>query len=854
MNGIGSAHHLQAALGGQYSVERELGGGGMSHTYVALDTTLDRRVVIKVLPPDLAATVSHDRFRREILVSASLQHPNIVGILTAGEVDGLPYFTMPFVDGESLRMRIQRHGALSIAHAVSILRDVARALAYAHERGIVHRDIKPDNVLLAAGAAVVADFGVSKALSQARVRRHHSGEGGATITTAGTALGTPAYMAPEQAAGDPNSDHRADLYAFGVMAYEMLVGQAPFADRPPAQLLAAHIAEQPAHIAGGRADIPRALADLVMRCLEKEPSRRPQSAAEVAMALEDPAMVSGAFASAPIVPVRRPAPRGSPAQWALVAVSAVALLAIGFALAPRIGTDAGDDPGRPTPSVAAADARSIAVLPLVSLSADSSDAYLADGITDELIGALSRVSGFRVTSRTAAQAARAGGAAPADIAAALNVAHLLEGTVQRQGSRVRVTTRLVNAVDGFTVWSDVFDEDNKDLFAIQDAVAKDVVAALTAELAPETANVASAPPASAPMSPASVSLGRDPEAYDHYLRGRALFQRRDASTLRQALSEFEAAALRDTTFAKAHAGVASVYAVLPLYAGADPATTTQRGLDAAEAALRFDSTSAEGYAARGVLRTSRWEFDGAERDLKRALALDPQNALALQWFGELQLMRGDGRGASDALSRASVADPVTPIIGSVHAMAHQAAGATDSAIALARRSVQFDPSLIGPRLIYGTILLDAGRNREALKELEAARAMQPNAPMALGAVGAAYAQSGDRARAQEIVVRLEANPNAPRAASSIAKIRLALGDKEGALTWLERAAEARDPAFTSEPLNLRFWDPLRGEPRFEQVVRKVGLGPGVMVHRVSAAGARGDSAPASPPRPPRGGA
>ena len=852
MNGIGSAHHLQAALGGQYSVERELGGGGMSHTYVALDTALDRRVVIKVLPPDLAATVSHDRFRREILVSASLQHPNIVGILTAGEVDGLPYFTMPFVDGESLRMRIQRHGALSIAHAVSILRDVARALAYAHERGIVHRDIKPDNVLLAAGAAVVADFGVAKALSQARVRRHHSGEGGSTITTAGTALGTPAYMAPEQAAGDPNSDHRADLYAFGVMAYEMLVGQAPFADRPPAQLLAAHIAEQPAHIAGGRTDIPRALADLVMQCLEKEPSRRPQSATEVAMALEDPAMVSGAFASAPIAPVARPASRMAPAHWALVAVSAVALLAIGFALAPRFGTGGDNNPVRPTPAVATADARSIAVLPLVSLSTDSSDAYLADGITDELIGALSRVSGFRITSRTAAQAARAGGAAPADIAATLNVAHLLEGTVQRQGSRVRVTTRLVNAVDGFTVWSDVFDEDNKDLFALQDAVAKDVVAALTAELAPATADVASAPPAASlvPALLASATPSRDPEAYDHYLRGRALFQRRDASTLRQALSEFEAAARRDTTFAKAHAGVASVYAVLPLYTGADPATTTQRGLDAAEAAVRLDSASAEGYAARGVLLTSRWEFDGAERDLRRALALDPQNALALQWLGELQLMRGD-RGAADVLSRASVADPVTPIIGSVHAMAHQAAGATDSAIALARRSVEFDPSLIGPRLIYGTILLDAGRNREALKELEAARAMQPNAPIALGAVGAAYAQSGDRARAEEIIVRLEANPNAPRAASSIAKIKLALGDKEGALTWLERAAESRDPAFTSEPLTLRFWDPVRGDPRFHQIVRNVGLGPRVTVRRLPAAGARGDSAPPLSPRPPR---
>ncbi len=300
MSGAGSTSRLQAALGGQYVVERELGGGGMSHTYVAREVALDRRVVIKVLSPDLAATVSHDRFQREILVSASMQHPNIVGILTADEVDGLPYFTMPFVDGESLRMRIQRNGALSVAQTVSVMRDVARALAYAHERGIVHRDIKPDNVLLTAGTAVVADFGVAKALSSARVRR--DGGDDANITTAGTALGTPAYMAPEQAAGDPDADHRADLYAFGVMSYELLVGKPPFAGRAPAQLLAAHLAEQPRHVAAERGDIPRALSDLVMRCLEKEPARRPQSAAQVAQALDDPAMVSGAFASAPALP------------------------------------------------------------------------------------------------------------------------------------------------------------------------------------------------------------------------------------------------------------------------------------------------------------------------------------------------------------------------------------------------------------------------------------------------------------------------------------------------------------------------------------------------------------------------
>ena len=516
MSGVGSLGRLQSALGGQYVVERELGGGGMSRTYVAREVALDRRVVIKVLSPDLAATVSHDRFRREILVSASLQHPNIVGILTADEVDELPYFTMPFVEGESLRMRIERNGALSVAQAVSVLRDVARALAYAHERGIIHRDIKPDNVLLTAGAAVVADFGVSKALSSARVRRHSGND--ASITTAGTALGTPAYMAPEQAAGDPNADHRADLYAFGVMAYELLLGKPPFSGRPPAQLLAAHLAEQPRHIAAERGDIPRALTDLVMRCLEKDPARRPQSAAHVAQALEDPAMVSGAFASAPALAARRPAPTFQTLRWGLgiVFVAAVigviaviAVIAVGNVAARPSAPIVAGTPAhiRPVP-LAVADTRSIAVLPFVSLSADSADGYLANGITEELTSALSRLAGFRVASRTASKASQERGASPEDIGRDLNVAYLLEGTVQRQGDRLRVTTRLVNAVDGFTAWGDVYERRAADLFAVQDYVARSVADAVSSQLGASPAVVIARPGAEGPSAGSRPSTPR----------------------------------------------------------------------------------------------------------------------------------------------------------------------------------------------------------------------------------------------------------------------------------------------------------------------------------------------------------
>jgi TolB-like protein len=475
VNDLGSPNHLQAALGGHYTIERELGGGGMSRTFVARDDTLGRRVVIKVLPPDLAATVSHERFRREIMVSASLQHPNIVGVLTAGEVDTLPYFTMPFVDGESLRMRMQRSGPMPVGQVVSILRDVARALAYAHESGVVHRDVKPDNVLLAAGAAVVADFGVAKALSSARETK--TPEHGGTVTSAGTALGTPAYMAPEQAAGDPHADARADIYAFGAMAYEMLTGAPPFSGRPPAQLMAAQITETPVHIAMVRKDIPRALAGLIMQCLEKDPANRPQTASEIASALEDPAMVSGAFASTPSMPAVRT--RRVPVTVLAVAVVVlIAAAAFGVGLAgPRFFGAA-----PPAAPVVVADPRSIAVLPLVNLSSDSADAYLARGITDELTNALARLPNFRVASRTAAAAAQSRGTGPEEIGAELNVAYLFEGTFQRQGDRVRVIARLVSVTDGFTAWSQVYDRRSADLFKVQDEIARAVADALRDEI------------------------------------------------------------------------------------------------------------------------------------------------------------------------------------------------------------------------------------------------------------------------------------------------------------------------------------------------------------------------------------
>src|SRR5512146_406089 len=285
---------LQTTLGDTYRLERELGGGGMSRVFEAEELRLKRKVAVKVLSPELAQGLSVSRFEREIQTAAALQQANIVPVLSAGDIEGLPFYTMPFVDGESLRARLVR-GPLSITEVISVVRDVSKALAYAHRQGVVHRDIKPDNVLLSEGTAVVTDFGIAKAISAAR-----TGGAGATLTQIGTSIGTPAYMAPEQAAGDPEIDHRADIYSLGAMAYELLAGRPVFADRTPQRMLAAHMSEAPQPIAELRPDAPASLAALVMQCLAKDPTARPQTASDVVRVL-DTVTSSGAGAAMPSV-------------------------------------------------------------------------------------------------------------------------------------------------------------------------------------------------------------------------------------------------------------------------------------------------------------------------------------------------------------------------------------------------------------------------------------------------------------------------------------------------------------------------------------------------------------------------
>ncbi len=631
---------MRTTLGTSYVLERELGGGGMSRVFLVRDTTLERDIVVKVLSPHLAAGVSAERFMREIKLAAGLQQANIVPLLAAGETDGLPYYTMPFVDGLSLRARLERNGALPVGEAVSVLRDVARALAYAHEHGVVHRDIKPENVLLSGEAAVVTDFGIAKALSASRTIPP-----GGRLTQAGTSMGTPAYMSPEQAAGDPHTDHRADIYALGCVAYEVLTGAAPFAHRAPHQLLAAHMTEVPAPLASRRHDVPRDLVALVMRCLEKDPAVRPQSSRELLKALDAPSLraTTDRGGSRASVAGRRTALLG------VVALVLAAATAGGWALHRRhAAVDA-----QMKAATSAAAAHSIAVLPFENRG-DSADAYFADGITDAVRGKLTDIPGLTVIARASSNAYRGKSTTPDSIARQLGVRYLLTGTVRFAGTgaarRVQVSPELVRVTNDDHLpesrWQQPFDATVHDVFAVQSDIASRVATAMQVAIGDSAqARLAEVPT-------------HDPAAYDAYLRGQALGQTGvDPASERRAIAAFEEAIRHDSTMVVAWAALSTSSSDLYFESTPSPALASN-ALAAAERAIALDSMRWEGYdaLARYHLAIKR-DLGQAATAIARARQLAPQAIGPRSTAARLEAERGDLEAAVRDLAETSRLDP-----------------------------------------------------------------------------------------------------------------------------------------------------------------------------------------------------
>ena len=784
---------LQAALGGAYTVQRELTRGGMSRVFVATETALDRTVVIKVISPELAAGVSASRFAREIRVAASLQQANIVPLLSAGESAGLPYYTMPFVAGLSLRDRLNKVGSLAIPEALSVLRDVARALAYAHERGVVHRDIKPDNVLLSGGAAVVTDFGIAKALTAARTEAHDT-----TITQVGSGVGTPAYMAPEQAAGDPSLDHRADVYAFGCLAYELLVGETPFHGRPTHQVLTAHFAEAAPAVTARRGDTPPGLANLVGQCLEKDPAKRPQSGAELVLRLED-------VTTTPSAPVSLRAPMVG--RGVIVAgAGAVLVIAIAAFAAFRMRGTTND----------AGSARTLAVLPFANVGGDSAQEYFADGLTDEIATALGKVPGIQIAARSSAY--RYKGVRDVDaqkVGRTLGAGYIVQGSVRREGDRIRVASQVTRSDDKKEVWQDSQVGDARNVFALEDTMIRAITTALASRLGLGAATGASVPVSSRGGGNQGTS---NAEAHDAYMRARFFVLSR--RSVAEAAKLFQKAIDKDSNFARAYAGLAETLEYLPYYNGASAADLRGRVEGAAKRALALDSTQGEAHVALGMMHSHAWEWDAAGEEFRRAIALDATDASAHTQYARYLLTVGRPEDALTELRTAQQLDPVSGVAPAWMITAHLMLGQLDEAIAQSKATYEIDSTLVPAidlsALAYGA----AKRYDEAIRRMRHFRAFAP--PMSAN-LAFVFGQAGLRDSALAMAREMEARPRTGSSEIVIAYAYLGIRDTTRALDELERATDLGGiwPSYT--PLCSYQYDQLRSSPRFATLVRRVGL-------------------------------
>jgi len=779
----GLRDRLQASLGAAYTLERELGGGGMSRVWVATETALGRQVVVKVIAPELTEGMSAERFTREVRLAARLQQANVVPVLAAGDAGGIPYYTMPFVRGESLRARIAGGVPLSVGERVSILRDVGRALAYAHTEGIVHRDIKPENVLLSHGTAMVTDFGIAKALTASRTQ---DGTGAVTLTQAGGSIGTPAYMAPEQAVGDA-IDHRADLYTWGLLAYELLAGAHPFVRHTtPQSLITAHLTEQPPPFRASD-QVPPSLAALVMQCLEKDPARRPDSATTVLATLDAVTTPNATLEPPAVRAPRRRIAIGAVVAGVLILVAVVAWLF-------RSGRDT------PTTSVAAEE--SLAVLPLANLSGDKADDYFGIGLAEEITRALAK-NGVRVIGRVSAATLQAKGLDERAIARELGVTSLLTGAVQRAGDQLRINMTLVSASDGAVRWTEKYDRPLVNVFAVQDEIARTVAATLLGSLR-------RTPNAAAPRAETS-----DPEAHALFLQGQVLFNRRGARTLQQAVVLYERASARDPAYARAQASLAMTLAVLPAYIQDSTTPLVTSAVTAAQRAIAMDSTIPESYAALGYAYSLLGDLGRAEANFRRALALDSTVATTWGWYGLHANRLGDYRAAHERVRRAQALEPASLIARLWEAQVLLPERRFAEADSVASTTMAMDSTFMLAWDWRAMSLLALGRNAQAVALLERQIALLPGSRPedAHGLLAYAYARAGRPADARRMLetIRERSGGRLPGTGATAATVE-ELGDHETAVTLVGEAIARHDVWMVQFP-RAPIYDRLRKDPR-----------------------------------------
>ena len=703
---------LKAALAGCYTIDRELGHGGMATVYLAEDVKHHRKVALKVLRPELTATLAAERFLREIEIVAGLTHPNILPLYDSGEADGFLYYVMPYVEGETLRELLDRKNQLPLEEALRIASEVASALAVAHERGIVHRDVKPENILLESGHAVVADFGIARAISAA---------GGEHLTETGIAVGTPLYMSPEQAYGEEQVDNRSDLYSLGCVLYEMLVGQPPFTGANARAIIARHLVDAVPPIRTVRPDVPPDTARAVRKALAKAAADRQATLSDFAKAL---------------VP----------------------------------GTAGQEE----------AAIKSIAALPFANMSANPEDEYLSDGLTEEIINALTKVEGLHVVSRTSAFAFKGRHEDVRAIGEQLNVSSVLEGSVRRAGSQLRVTAQLVSTADGYHLWSERYDREMEDVFAIQDEIAEAITAALRVILTEDEKR------AIAKVRTANVT------AYEYYLRGRQFFHQVRKKKLKYARQMFERAIEIDPEYALAYAGLADVCSYLHHHYPGEQGNLEQADTASARA-LELDPESPEAHAARGFAVWQLGRNEEAREEFEAAIRLDPKQFEARYFYARACLQQGQPEKAARLFEEASqVRDDYQASFFS--AQSYAALGRAADAEAAYRRALQ-----------------------AAQAHLE----LNPDDPRAATMCAVALCRLGDRAGGLEWAeTALATDPNDAGVRYNVGCLYSLEGDIDKAIDCLEQAIRAgfgRVDWFEHDP-DL---DPLREHPRFKALIESL---------------------------------
>ncbi len=667
---------VKGALESRYSIERELGRGGMATVYLAQDFRHGRSVAVKVLHPELASAVGSERFLREIKLAARLNHPHILPLFDSGEAGGFLFYVMPFIEGESLRDRMNREGQLPLEDSLAIGRAVASALDYAHRRQIVHRDIKPENIMLNESEAMVMDFGIAKAVSLA---------GTDTITQTGMIVGTPAYVSPEQAAGELEIDGRSDQYSLGCVLYEMLTGVRPFSGPTAQSVLTKRFTDPVPLLSQALEGVPDEIDRALSKAMAKDAAARFTTSGEFARALVAPTVTT---------PTATPVPDG---------VQPV---------------------------------KSMAVLPFTNMSADPENEYFTDGMAEEIINALSKIKSLSVASRTSSFAYKGKTEDIREIGKKLEVSAVLEGSVRKMGNKIRISVQLINVANGYQLWSERYDREIEDVFAIQDEIAQNIVKALRVVLSEDERRAIEKMPT------------ENVEAYDYYLRGRKYFHQHRRTSIEFARQMFTRAIEIDPEYALAHAGIADCCSILYMYFDARESNLKQAD-SASRKALQLDPGLAEAHSARGLAYSLSKQYDLAMKEFETAMTLDPKLYEAPYFYGRARLAQGQWFEAAPLFEKAAAIRPDDYQAPSFLAAAyagqgriHEASKASHKAVGVIERWLDLNPDDARALNLGATIWSNLGQHEKALEWARRSLVIDKEDPQLLYNVACVYAIEG----------------------------------------------------------------------------------------------------------------